>query len=368
MNESEIAALKLHHLPHDKPSQLADSFLAGLRYAQQKAEPVISQKRISELWEKAMKDIAAGFFEQSFIPGEREKSGATIPQYFAHLIIGEIDSCRPKQEPVKKLAILPSLWKITSASGKTVSYVEEKPGQDHLESGGTVTEYAVLTLYDDVQSLNRVLQEPAACDCPHPAACKVYEQCLKQETADKCEKCDCFMVEHSADGTCPETNSATPYPDNIEQSDEAAFEAMFGAEPPAHLISTQGGFYENPNNIKWRKQREGFLAGRQSSRQDRRDAEQSDEAAFVAMFGPRPLINGRNIKGWTLAGWNQMHDGFLAGRQSSRRDREDAERWRYWKEKREVSIVTALFGNGCINKTIADAEAKIDAARKEQGE
>jgi hypothetical protein len=40
----------------------------------------------------------------------------------------------------------------------------------------------------------------------------------------------------------------------------------------------------------------------------------------------------------------------------------DAERWRYWRTKRSVTLVTAIFGNGCISKTVEMAEAEVDAA------
>ena len=41
----------------------------------------------------------------------------------------------------------------------------------------------------------------------------------------------------------------------------------------------------------------------------------------------------------------------------------DAERWQYMEAHREVALITAFFGNGCINKTIADMRAAIDTAR-----
>lgn len=41
-------------------------------------------------------------------------------------------------------------------------------------------------------------------------------------------------------------------------------------------------------------------------------------------------------------------------------DQLDAERYRWLKAKRETLLITGLFGNGCINKTVADVEAVID--------
>ncbi len=42
----------------------------------------ICENDVSEDWQKAMKDVAAGFFGESFVPGERKN---TVPRYFAHL-------------------------------------------------------------------------------------------------------------------------------------------------------------------------------------------------------------------------------------------------------------------------------------------
>jgi hypothetical protein len=42
--------------------------------------------------------------------------------------------------------------------------------------------------------------------------------------------------------------------------------------------------------------------------------------------------------------------------------RKDAERWRYWRTQRNVNLITAIFGNGCINRTVEMAEAEVDAS------
>lgn len=49
------------------------------------------------------------------------------------------------------------------------------------------------------------------------------------------------------------------------------------------------------------------------------------------------------------------------------RDREDAERYRWLCKKREVMLLTAFFGNGCINRTIAEVDAVIDTNRHQDG-
>jgi hypothetical protein len=49
-------------------------------------------------------------------------------------------------------------------------------------------------------------------------------------------------------------------------------------------------------------------------------------------------------------------------------DLEDAERWRQLKKDRAVLLVTGYFGNGCVNRTVDDVEAVIDAARTHQKE
>ena len=43
--------------------------------------------------------------------------------------------------------------------------------------------------------------------------------------------------------------------------------------------------------------------------------------------------------------------------------RKDAEHYRWWRKNRETTLVVAIFGNGCINKTIEMVEAEVDAAR-----
>jgi hypothetical protein len=40
----------------------------------------------------------------------------------------------------------------------------------------------------------------------------------------------------------------------------------------------------------------------------------------------------------------------------------DAKRYRWLRKNRFVTLITMWFGNGCVNKTIEDAEAKLDAA------
>lgn len=47
--------------------------------------------------------------------------------------------------------------------------------------------------------------------------------------------------------------------------------------------------------------------------------------------------------------------------------REDAERYRLLRERRAVALLTAFFGNGCINRTIAEVDEAIDAARAAEG-
>lgn len=41
--------------------------------------------------------------------------------------------------------------------------------------------------------------------------------------------------------------------------------------------------------------------------------------------------------------------------------RKDAARWKWWRTNRHVTLVTAFFGNGCINRNVEEAEAIIDA-------
>ena len=41
--------------------------------------------------------------------------------------------------------------------------------------------------------------------------------------------------------------------------------------------------------------------------------------------------------------------------------RKDAEHYRWWRKTHETTLVTAMFGNGCINKTIEMAEERVDA-------
>lgn len=44
--------------------------------------------------------------------------------------------------------------------------------------------------------------------------------------------------------------------------------------------------------------------------------------------------------------------------------RKDAERYRCLKQKRPVLLLTGFFGNGCINCTLDEVDAAIDAAMK----
>lgn len=48
------------------------------------------------------------------------------------------------------------------------------------------------------------------------------------------------------------------------------------------------------------------------------------------------------------------------------REAQNAARWRYWRKARETNVVVSIFGNGCVNKTIEQAEAEIDAALTSQ--
>jgi len=40
----------------------------------------------------------------------------------------------------------------------------------------------------------------------------------------------------------------------------------------------------------------------------------------------------------------------------------DAARYRWLREHRDVLLVTGFFGNGCVNRTIGEVDAEIDAA------
>lgn len=42
--------------------------------------------------------------------------------------------------------------------------------------------------------------------------------------------------------------------------------------------------------------------------------------------------------------------------------RKDAGRYRWWRNEREVTLIVAIFGNGCLNKTIEMVEQHVDAA------
>lgn len=44
---------------------------------------------------------------------------------------------------------------------------------------------------------------------------------------------------------------------------------------------------------------------------------------------------------------------------------QDAERWKWWRQRWATHVVTFLFGNRCVDRTIEDAEAAIDRARSE---
>ena len=46
--------------------------------------------------------------------------------------------------------------------------------------------------------------------------------------------------------------------------------------------------------------------------------------------------------------------------------RKDAARYRCLKQTRPVLLLTGFFGNGCVNRTIDEVDAAIDAAIKEQ--
>ena len=46
--------------------------------------------------------------------------------------------------------------------------------------------------------------------------------------------------------------------------------------------------------------------------------------------------------------------------------RKDAERYRWWRENRETTLVVAMFGNGCFNKTIEMIEMIVDASIKDK--
>lgn len=47
--------------------------------------------------------------------------------------------------------------------------------------------------------------------------------------------------------------------------------------------------------------------------------------------------------------------------------RVDAERYRWLRADRETTLIVSFFGNGCINRTIEDVDAAIDAARAAKG-
>lgn len=45
------------------------------------------------------------------------------------------------------------------------------------------------------------------------------------------------------------------------------------------------------------------------------------------------------------------------------REREEAARYRWLRETHATTLIVTMFGNGCVNKSIEDAETAIDAAR-----
>lgn len=51
-------------------------------------------------------------------------------------------------------------------------------------------------------------------------------------------------------------------------------------------------------------------------------------------------------------------------RQQRKKDAEDAARYRWLREHRDVLLLTGFFGNGCINRTLGEVDAEIDAAMK----
>ena len=47
--------------------------------------------------------------------------------------------------------------------------------------------------------------------------------------------------------------------------------------------------------------------------------------------------------------------------------RKDAERYQTLRTKRPVLLITGFFGNFCVNKTVDDVDAAIDAANADKG-
>lgn len=47
--------------------------------------------------------------------------------------------------------------------------------------------------------------------------------------------------------------------------------------------------------------------------------------------------------------------------------RVDAERYRWLRADRKTTLIVSFFGNGCINRTIEEVDAVIDAARAAKG-
>ena len=70
---------------------------------------------------------------------------------------------------------------------------------------------------------------------------------------------------------------------------------------------------------------------------------------------PLPVVDAANE---ALRAYRQHTEAQAGGTGSERRD---AERYRWLRKNREVTLVTAFFGNGCINKTIDMVDAEIDA-------
>ena len=45
----------------------------------------------------------------------------------------------------------------------------------------------------------------------------------------------------------------------------------------------------------------------------------------------------------------------------------DAMRYRWWRDNRYVTLITTLFGNGCVNKSLVDVDAFVDEAIAKAG-
>lgn len=60
-------------------------------------------------------------------------------------------------------------------------------------------------------------------------------------------------------------------------------------------------------------------------------------------------------------------DDLYAMHKRREQDRIDATRYRWLRERRDVTLITMFFGNGCVNKTIEMAEAALDEAMAADG-